>query len=74
MKTIEVRCSSERRTKSDKVTKCNRFLVSMDDFSVTVVCSGCGERTVVMRGEDGQVQSALLPSRKSRLISAPKEI
>ncbi len=71
MKTVEIRCSKERITKSARVAKCNRFLLTMDDYCVIVVCSGCGERTVIMKSEDGKVQSSLLPSRKKHLISKP---
>lgn len=69
MKTIEIRCSTERRTKGrDRKTRCNRYLGTMDEHSITLLCPNCGGHVVIVRTEDG-VAMGHIPPREKPLIS-----
>lgn len=69
MKTIEIRCSNERRTKGrDRKTRCNRYLGKVDQYSIELLCPNCGGRVVVVRTLDG-VAVSHLPPREKPLIS-----
>lgn len=71
MKTIEIRCSQERRTKGrDRKTRCNRYLGTVDEYSIELLCPNCHRRVLVVRTLDG-VAISHLPPQDRPLISAP---
>jgi len=73
MKTVEVRCLQERKTKRDRGVKCGRFLLSLDEYTINVPCPNCGSRYTIAKGENGETQICPLPSRKP-LISKEQGI